>query len=104
MSLDAIKRVAEAEELARQRITEARAAAEKSIADAEDAGTTSVAQAKAQAEAEIRALMKATEQKAGEFASELKEATANKCAAVKAHAETRLDNAASLIVRRVMEG
>lgn len=103
MSLEAIKSITAAEELSQREKLEAQQNAKKAIADAEKAGEAAIAAARARAEEEIRALMKATEAKAAENAEELLQNTSNKCVAIRAHAESRLDNAASLIVRRVVE-
>lgn len=104
MSLDAIKSIASAEEQAQQDIAAAKREAEKSVAAAREAGDAVIAKAKDRADGEISALMKATERKAAENAAELMENTANKCAAITARAENRMDEAASLIVRRVIKG
>ncbi len=77
--------------------------AKKAIADAEKAGAAAIAAAISRAEEETRALMRATEKKAEDSAEELFQSTSNKCVAIRARAESRMDNAAALIVRRVVE-
>lgn len=103
MSLEAIKSISQAEEKSAQDIIEAQQSAKKAVSDAEKAGAAAIEKGRARAEEEIRALMKAAEARADEKAEELRQSTANKCAAMRVHAEGRLDEAASLIVRRVVE-
>lgn len=103
MSLEAIKSITAAEEQSHAALIDAQLAAKKAVADAEKAGLAVIAEARARAEEEVGALMKAAETRAGKSAEELRQSTSNKCAAMSARAEGRLDSAASLIVRRVVE-
>jgi len=103
MSLEAMKSILAAEEQARSEKAIALQNAKKAIADAEKAAADCMDKAYARADEEIRALMKATEAKAAQNADDLLQSTANKCAAMRAKAETKLDEAALLIVRRVVE-
>lgn len=103
MSLEAIKSITAAEEQSHQSLIDAQITAKKAIADAEKAGLAAIAEARSRAEDEVSALMKAAETRAGQSAEELRQSTSNKCAAMRARAEGRLDSAASLIVRRVVE-
>lgn len=104
MSLEAIKSIKATEEEARKLIVQAQQNAKKAISDAERSGADAMSAGVQRAEAEISALMKATEAKAGKNAEELMQNTANKCAAMRVKAESRIESAASHIVRRVVEG
>lgn len=102
MSLEAMKTINEAEEKARQMKAEAVAAAKKAVANAENAGLEAARAAKSRAQAESAHLLKSVEQKAEEEAQELAMNTENKKAAMRAHAESRMDEAASFIVGRIV--
>lgn len=103
MSLEAIKNIAAAEEKARQKKLEAQQTAKKLISEAEAAGIAAVSDSKKRAGAEAAALTSEAEANAIKFAEELRDNTFNKCAAMRARSELRLDSAAALIVRRVVE-
>ena len=103
MSLEAIKTISEAEARSQQAVADASAAAKRSVAEAERAAQAAIAQARQKAEEETAALLKASDERAAENAEKLRENTFNKCAAMTARAERLLDQAASLIVRRVVE-
>lgn len=102
MSLDALKSINEAEEKARQMKAEAVSAAKKAVADAENAGLSAIEDAKSKAQFESAHLLKSVEQKAEEEAQELALNTENKKAAMRAHAESRIDEAAAFIVGRIV--
>ena len=103
MSLEAIRNIQAAEEQAKREKADAQAAAQRAVAAAEKAAEEAMKAALQRAETELAALMKATEAKAEENAGELSQNTANKCAAIRAHAEKNLDAAAQYIVRRVVD-
>ncbi len=103
MSLEAIKSISAAEAGSQQAIADASAAAKRSVAEAERAAADAIAQARKKAEEETAALLKASDERAAENAAKLRENTSNKCAAMCARAERLLDEAASLIVGRVVE-
>ena len=103
MSLEAVKRVTEAEQLSKDRKAQAVLDAKQLVADAEKAGQQAVADAKKQAEARVKELLaKAEQDAAGEVADIRKQAEAD-CAALRTKAEGRLEDAASLIVRKVVD-
>lgn len=102
MSLEAIKSISAAEELARQRKLEAEQNAKKALDETDKAGRADIDAAKARAETEIKQLMRAAEAKATENALALNQKTANKQAAMRAHAESRMDQAAQRIVERIV--
>lgn len=104
MSLDAIKKVTETEQLSLQRRTEATAAAKKLVADAEREGVKLVEAAQSRAAAEARALMAQAEKKAAEYAAKAKADTERDCAELRRAAERRLDDAATLIMERIVSG
>ena len=103
MSLEAVKQVAEAEQLSKERRAQAALDAKKLLADAEKAGQQAVADAKKQAEAQARELVAKAEQDAAGDAARIKEQTDADCAALRSKAEGRLEEAASLIVRKVVD-
>ena len=104
MPLEAIKSIKDAEELAQKKVMDAGAAAKQKISDAEKAAAARVAGARTQGQAEADAMMKNTEKRAAEDARALSQTTHNRCAAIRAHAEKKMDTAAELIVRRVVKG
>jgi V/A-type H+-transporting ATPase subunit G/H len=103
MSLEAVKQVTDAEQLSKERKAQAAVDAKQVIASAEQAGQKAVADAKKQAEAKVQELLAQAEQAAaGEVADIRKQADAD-CAALRTKAEGRLEDAASLIVRKVVD-
>ena len=74
------------------------------MADAEKASASALTAAQARADDELKNLMKATEAHAQEEAVALAQNTENKCAAIRAHAEERMDAAVALIVGKVVGG
>lgn len=104
MSLEAIQKVTASEQESQSRKADAVAAAKKLAADAQRAGESMLEAARREAEAENRALLLRTEERAAEHAARFRaEAEAEAEAMCKA-AEDRLDAAADLIVRRVVNG
>lgn len=103
MSLEAVKQVAEAEQLSKERRAQAALDAKKLLADAEKAGQQAVADAKKQAEAQAKELVAKAEQDAAGDAARIKEQADADCAALRSKAEGRLEEAASLIVRKVVD-
>ena len=102
MSLEAIKQVAQTEAEVKQRKTEAVAVAKKLIAEAEQTGKQSLQTACADAEAKTKALMVQAEERAAVRAAEIAVQSKQDCAALCSTAENKLDEAAALIVRRVV--
>jgi V/A-type H+-transporting ATPase subunit G/H len=103
MSLEVVKSISEAEEAGRQAKAAATANAKNAIADAEKTGQAAVADAAARAEAEVKKLLQAAEEKAADQALALKSSTLDRQAAIRAAAEARLDQAALLIVERIVK-
>jgi V/A-type H+/Na+-transporting ATPase subunit G/H len=104
MSLEVMRRVLDAEEAARRAKQKAEEAAEKAVLEAEKNGQASVEAAITRGEDEINHLQRASDVKAAENAMELKSTTSNRQAAMQARAENRLNQAAKLIVERIVKG
>ena len=102
MSLEAIKSISAAEDEARRAKLDAQQKAREAVEAAEKAGKESVASAVLRAESEIAGLKHEADQKAEEHAVELASTTANRQAALRARAESRLDKAAQLIIERIV--
>lgn len=102
MSLEAIKRVTETEQNSLQRKAEAAQQAKRTVAEAERAGQERLEKARQEAEAKAKALMTEAEQKAAEHAKSVMKETELACKALSREAGARLDKAAALIVRRVV--
>jgi len=102
VSLEMLKTVCAAEENVLRAKLHAQDKARESIDEVHRVGRGDVASTLARAEAEIAHLMRATDQKATEEAKELASTTANKLATMRARAERRLDDAAQLIVERIV--
>lgn len=102
MSLEAIKQVAQTEAETKQRKADAAAAAKKLIADAERAGQETLRSARAEAEAKTKELMAQAEERAAIRTAEIAAQSKQECAALRSAAEGKLEEAAALIVRRVV--
>ena len=102
MSLEAIKQITQAEQSWTQRKTEAIQAAKKAVADAEKAGQALLETRRAEAQDQVKAMMADAEAKARIQADQVQAETARSCEALKASARQKLDAAAELIVRRVV--
>ena len=77
--------------------------AKKLVADAEKAGQQAVAESKNLAEAQAKNLLAKAEQDAAGDAARIKKQADADCAALRSKAEGRLEEAASLIVRKVVD-
>ena len=103
MSLEAMMSICEAEDEARQKTLLAHEKAQEEIAEAEKDGKAAVAKTIARAKSEIEHLTRAADHKATEQAKELASKTANRQATLRARAERRVDDAARLIVERIVK-
>ena len=101
MSLEAIQKVAGAEQAARERRAEAAEEAKRIVADAERAGRQLVQDSRAQAEQEAKAMLADAEVQAEKKAKQTLADNDAKCEALKQAARQRLGKAAGLIVGRV---
>ena len=102
MSFEAITTVREAEERARQIKTEAAQSAAEAIEAAERDGKEAVEAALCKAREELKSLRSKTDEKATQDAEALAATTKNREATMRTRAEARLDQAASLIVERIV--
>ena len=102
MSLEAIKKVARTEAETKQRKAEAAVTAKKLVADAEQAGNESLRKARTEAEAKSRELLAKAEERAAVRTAEIAAQSKQECAALCSAAESKLEEAAALIVRRVV--
>ena len=103
MSTDVITSITEAEEASRTAIALARQTAKKMIADAEAEGADLIGKSVSRAQEEVRSLFDAADKMAAANSAELDGTIANRCAALRAHAEARLDKAAALILERIVK-
>ena len=102
MSLEAIKQITLTEAALKQRKAEAIAAAKKMVADTEQAGKDALQTACADAEVKAKELLTQAEEQAAARAAEIAVQSRQECAALCSAAENKLDEAAALIVRRVV--
>lgn len=102
MSLEAIKLVAQTEAETKQRKAEAAAAAKKLVSDAEQAGQEALRAACAKAETDAKELLLRAEERAAARAAEIAAQSKQECADLRSTAEGKLEEAAALIVRRVV--
>ena len=102
MSLEAMETLAASEELVRRMRADAAAAAKQSIADARESGEKRIAEAISKAAEEIEALARQSDEKAKADALELAGSNENRKAVMRAKAESRADQAVSLIVERIV--
>lgn len=102
MSMDAIQKVTETERSGQDRKVEAAAAAKKLVADAQRAGEALLEETRREAEAENKALLKQAEERAAQAAAKALEEAEAQAQAMCQAAESKLDAAAELIVRRVV--
>jgi flagellar biosynthesis/type III secretory pathway protein FliH len=102
MSFQDIQKVTETEQGTRAKKAEAQAEAKQIVAAAEKAGAQLVADARAKAVEQTRAMMTRAEEAAQEQTKLTLEANNAACQAMRRQAQGRLDEAADLIVRRVV--
>lgn len=102
MSFEAITTVREAEERARQIKTEAAQSAAEAIEAAEADGKAALQAALDKARGELKSLQTKTDEKATQDAETLAAETKESHAAMRTRANARLDQAASLIVERIV--
>lgn len=102
MSLEAIKAISEAEENSKIAKASAVALSKKLIAEAEENGKLAVEDAKKKAEDEIRDLKRKAGEKAKEDAHNLSRTTENRKASMQVRANSRTEEAASLVIERIV--
>lgn len=103
MSFQDIQKVTETEREVQAKKAAAQAEAKQIVAAAERAGLAAVEAARAKAEEQNRALLAQTEELTARQSRQTAEANDAACRAMQREAESRLDRAADLIVRRVVD-
>ena len=102
MSFEAIASIAAAEAAAKATVAGAEAKARQMLADSQSAGKLAVEAACDKAEGELQELNLRAAEKAKGGAEVASSELKNKKAALRARAEARLDEAASLVVERIV--
>lgn len=103
MSMDAIKQVTDSEAQAREIKAQAQAQAQALLAQARKDAQAALEQAKKDAQAQVKALMERTEAQAGEELQKTLAGFDAQCQALKDRAGEHMDQAAALIVGRVVK-
>ena len=102
MSFEAISNITQAEAQAKATRAGAEARAKQLAADAESAGKLAVDAAVAKAETELQELSRQVNDKAKQESERLAADLENQKAALRARAEGKLDEAAALVVERIV--
>ena len=102
MSLEAMETLAASEEQVRRMRADAAAAARQSVADARESGEKLIADAVKKAAEEVEALARQSDEKAKANALDLAGNNENRKAVMRAKAESRAEQAADLIVERIV--
>ena len=103
MSFEAINSVVQAENEAKAAVAAAEAKARQMLSAAQAAGRAAVEAAGDKADSALAELRRKADEEAMERAAELSRSTEIKKAAMRARAEARLDQAASLVVERIVK-
>ena len=103
MSFEDIQRVTRTEEDTREKRAQAQAQARQIVADAQKAGAAAVEAAKRQARDQVRQWLDEAEALGREQTAQMLAANDQACQAMCRQARGRLDEAAELIVRRVVD-
>ena len=104
MSFEAITNISQAENAAKVAVSYMEAQARQMLTDAENNGKAAVAQAIERAENEIAELRKQAAEKSKHEADDLSSTVENRKAGLRAIAESRLSEAANLVVERIVKG
>lgn len=104
MAMDAIKKVTETEQDFQKRREAAAAEGKQQVAQAQKDGRRIVEEARQTAEAQVRQMMADADGKAAQKAQEIMAAAQKDCEGLKQQARTHLDQAAALIVEKVVKG
>jgi len=102
MSFEAINSIAQAEAEAKAAVQAAEAKVKQMLADAENTGKNAVKAAIAKADSELAELRRQTDEKAVTEAGELMEELEKQKAALRTGAEAKLQEAAALVVERIV--
>lgn len=103
MSYDAITSIARAEDAAKVAVGYAQAQAKQMAADADAAGKASVQEAITRAEKELEALQQKADEKSVADAKQMLKALETKKTVLRAGAKAKLDDAAALVVERIVK-
>ena len=102
MPLEAIKKVTESERLSKEKISLAESKAKSIISDAEKQGAELVEESIKRAEAECRKFMEEAEKQGAKISDDVVEETKNQQQQLKQLAESRMEEAANLIIGRIV--
>lgn len=102
MSLEAVQKVTETEQRARERKAEATEQAKKMVAEAAREGKERLNAARAEAEVQVKAMFTRAEESARKHAETVMNETRQSCDSLRHAAEGKLEDAAALIIRRVV--
>ena len=102
MAFDSIKTISEAEENAKKMVDEATAKSREKIAGEKNACQARLSEEVAKAEKKAEAIIAEAEEKATLAAKEFCESNMNKCAIMTVRAENKFDEAANLIIGKVV--
>ena len=102
MSFEAIKGISDAEVLGKAQIAEAEARAKQMLADAESAGKAALDAAKSRADSELKVLKEKAELQTAEKTAALDSEILAEADQLRRTAELRLEDAAALVVERIV--
>lgn len=102
MSIEAIQEVNKAETTAQEQKLAAAAQAKQLVRNAETAGQLLLEQSRKEAEAQARTAMDEAEARAAQHTKNVLSANAGSCKELSSAAESRLNDAAALIVKRIV--
>ena len=102
MSIEAIQQVSQTEALAHEKKLAAQASAKQMVLEAEQAGQLLLEQTRRKAETEAREALAAAETRATQNTQSVLAASAGSCDVLCSAAEAKLDEAAALIVKRIV--
>ncbi|NCB62404.1 MAG: hypothetical protein EOM52_02140 [Clostridia bacterium] len=102
MSLDAVQKVTESEQRAMKAKAEAAEQAKRMLSDAENAGRARLESARTEADSRVKELIAGAEERAVASTQTVMEETQRKCDDLRHMAEGRLQDAAALIIGKVV--
>ena len=103
MSMEAIRKVTEIEEQSRAEKAEAEARVKKALTEAEREGSAQLQKARREAAEKGKELLRLAEERAAKAAADTARHAASESAALRREAKRRLDQAAEMIVGRVVK-
>ena len=102
MSFEAIKGISDAEVLGKAKVTEAEAKAKQMLADAEAAGRAALEAARSRADNELKLLREKAEKQTAEKTAALESEMLAEADGLRRAAEQKLEDAAALVVERIV--